>query len=105
MRISFSPRLAASPLPDVSTLGDVITIGGQEYDFSPLAGGDVLPRDAVDCPWLASDVVRIDGEIVLTLFLPHGLSAPQETLFPAEIIAGDGPLIVPPFEAPQEAAE
>ncbi|SEO36380.1 hypothetical protein SAMN04488103_1293, partial [Gemmobacter aquatilis] len=41
--------------------GDVLTINGTDYDFTPLAEGAVLPRAAVACPWLASDVERIGG--------------------------------------------
>lgn len=99
MEISFSPQLRAAPV-DVSVAGDVLTVGGTDYDFSALAEGEILPRAAVDCPWLASDVTRDGGQIALTLILPHGPGAPQQTLFPQPVtVAGDGPVILPPFDA------
>ena len=96
MMIDFSPQLRAAPVV-ASVFGDILTVDGADYDFSPMAEGDVLPRDAVDCPWLASDVTRENGQVRLTLILPHGPDAPPETLFPAPVLADDGPVPLPPF--------
>lgn len=99
MKISFSPQLCAAPVA-VSVAGDVLTVDGATYDFGRLAEGDILPRNAVACPWLVSDVTRDGGHICLTLILPHGPGAPEETLFPAAIIVTeDGPVALPPFAA------
>lgn len=99
MKISFSPQLRAAPMV-LSVSGDMIEIDGTAYDFAPLAEGDVLPREAVDCPWLVSDVIRADGRICLTLILPHGPTAPQETVFPEPItVTANGPVELPPFDA------
>lgn len=77
--------------------GDLLTLNGDSYDFSPVPEGAVLPRDAVDCDWLASDVTRKDGHLLLTLILPHGVDAPSETLFPQPILLEtDGPVALPP---------
>lgn len=88
--------------------GDVLTINGTDYDFGPLPEGGMLPRTAVGCDWLASDVARIEGAIHLTLILPHGPiphPAPPEAqavLFPAPIqITADGPVALPKF-TPEE---
>lgn len=103
MKLTFSPQLRAAPVA-VSVTGDAIEIDGVIYDFAPLAEGDVLPREAVDCPWLASDVTRDEGHITLALILPHGSAAPQETLFPEPLtITSDGPVPLPPFEVPTHA--
>lgn len=89
----------------VSRDGDALTINGTEYDFGPLGEGEVLPRAAVDCPLLASDVTRSDGEIELTLVLPHGPVSGNPgdwaaVLFPDPIEdPEDGPVAIP--EAPQ----
>lgn len=102
MKITFSPQLRAAPVA-VSVTGDAVDIGGVTYDFAPLAEGDVLPLDAVDCPWLASDVTREAGHICLTLILPHSSTAPRETLFPEPItVVEDGPVALPPYEATSE---
>lgn len=98
MKISFSPQLRTAPIA-VSVIGDVIEIEGVVYDFGPLAEGDILPRSAVNCPWLVSDVIRQGGDICLTLILPHGAAAPQATLFPKRItVTADGPVALPLFE-------
>lgn len=83
--------------------GDALTINGQTYDFSPLPEGATLPRAAVECEWLASDIERIDGALHLTLILPHGPNAPEVTRFPAPIaVTGDGPVALPPYDIEDE---
>jgi hypothetical protein len=77
--------------------GDVLTINGEAFDFTDLPDGATLPQSAVACDWLASDVERIGGAIHLFLILPHGANAPAETLFPTPIMAGDGPVTLPPY--------
>jgi hypothetical protein len=94
MQISFSPMRRGDTLM-LSKSGDVLTINDEAFDFSGLPDGATLPREAVTCEWLASDVERIDGVIHLTLILPHGAQAPAETLFPALTIATDGDIAVP----------
>lgn len=95
MQISFTPVRSDGAL-EVSRQGDILTINGEAFDFGPLPEGASLPRSAVDCEWLATDVERTGGEISLTLLLPHGANAPEETRFPQTIaLAGDGPVPVP----------
>jgi hypothetical protein len=74
MQITHTPQRRDDAC-DVQVAGDVLTINGEAFDFSPLPEGATLPRAAVACDWLASDVERIDGEIHLTLIDPQG---PQE---------------------------
>ena len=78
-----------------SVAGDTLTLNGTAYDFGPLAEGATLPREAVPCDWLASDITRQGGEIVLTLLLPHGASAPDAMLHPRPLQAADGPVALP----------
>lgn len=105
MKISLSPQLRAAPFA-MSVTGDVLEIDGLAYDFTPLGEGDVLPREAVNCPWLVSDVARDGGQVTLTLILPHGPNAPAATLFPAPItVAEDGPVSLPPFDITPEIEE
>ena len=89
--------------------GDVLTVNGTPYDFGPLPEGGLLPRDAVGCDWIASDVTRTDGALHLTLILPHGpipWPVPPEAepvLFPAPIhVTADGPVALPEY-TPEEA--
>ncbi|MGR3622430.1 hypothetical protein [Pseudophaeobacter sp.] len=104
MQITFTPTRMDQQLT-LHRQGDALTINGEVFDFTPLAEGDTLPREAVASDWLASDVSRIDGEIRLALVLPHGAQAPQETLFPAPLaLTTDGPVALPLYTvpAPQE---
>jgi hypothetical protein len=99
MHISFSPMRCDDELTVIKS-GDALTINGVTYDFSPLPDGGTLPREAVDCEWLASDVERIDGEIHLTLILPHGPTPPPGVAFPEPItVTDDGPITLPGDEA------
>ena len=89
--------------------GDVLTINGISYDFGLLPEGGLLPRDAVGCDWLASDVTRIGGALHLTLILPHGpipYPAPPEAaavLFPQPIhVTSNGPIVLPSWAPPPE---
>ena len=94
MQISFSPQRRDDAL-SLSRSGDVLTVNGEAFDFSGIADGATLDRDAVACDWLASDVVRTGGVVRLTLILPHGPDAPEETLFPDPVTPGDGPVVLP----------
>lgn len=100
-KINWSPVRRDETLTG-STQGDALTMNGEVFDFTTLPDGATLPRDAVACEWLASNVERIGGEIHLTLILPHGADAPDETRFPQPVtMAGDGPVPVPLHSNPE----
>lgn len=94
MLINLTPQLRADALA-LSVSGDALEVNGTVYDFAALIEGATLPIDAVGCDWLASDVTRLDGEIVLTLILPHGPAAPMAARFPSPIATADGPVTLP----------
>ncbi len=101
MRISFSPQRRDDTL-EVDKQGDVLTINGDAFDFSDLPNGAILPREAVECPWLASDVVRINGGISLTLILPHGPNPSQAVAFPETLVnPANGKLAIPHDTQPE----
>lgn len=97
MHITLSPSRRDDRLT-ISKSGDTLTINGEAFDLSAIPDGATLPRDAVACEWLASDIERIDGVLRLTLILPHGARAPHETRFPEPIDATDGPIGLPAYE-------
>lgn len=98
MHISLTPMRRDDPLM-LERHGDTLTINGEAFDLSVIPEGATLPRAAVACAWLASDITRIGGALHLTLILPHGPLAGPETLFPAALVpAGDGPVALPPYE-------
>ncbi len=50
----------------ISWVGDVYQIGGEEFDFSQLLDGEILPQDAVGSDLIVSDVVRVGTELNFT---------------------------------------
>lgn len=99
MKLTFCP-VAQGPDLQLDVAGDVLYINGVELDFGPIPEGAVLPKEAVDCEWVWSDVTRKDGQIELTIRLPHGYNAPKERRFPEPIvITEDGTVDLPPFDS------
>lgn len=95
MKITLSPQRRDDTLHIIKQ-DDTLTINGTAYDFSVVPDGATLPRDAVECIWLASDVERIDGVLHLTLILPNSATASEAARFPQPIInPADGVLELP----------
>lgn len=95
MKIYLSPQRRDAAI-SVTKQGDALTINGTDYDFSQLPDGGELPREAIDCEWICSDVSRVDGEIELTLILPHNASASETARFPESIMnPADGQVELP----------
>lgn len=83
--------------------GETLVINDEPFDLSVIPDGATLPRAAVHCDWLVSDIERRDGTLYLSLILPHGACAPQETLFPAPLILlADGDIALPAHSLPEE---
>lgn len=98
MKINLSPQRRDDQLT-LEKAGDTLTFNGTAYNFDQLPDGATLPRDACDCEWLASDVERIDGELVLSILLPHGTTAPESTRFPEPIVnPADGIVELPAYD-------
>lgn len=99
MKITLSPTRAEAPLT-LHRAGGVLTVNGEDFDFSAIPEGATLPREAVACDWLASDITRTGGVLQLTITLPHGANAPVETRFATPItLTADGPVSLPPYDA------
>lgn len=95
MKITLSPVRLDAYLA-ASRAGDVLTLNGKEFDFGPLPEGATLAADAVDSEWFAGPVSRINGELHLTLRLPHGPNPSPAVAFPEPItVTQDGPLELP----------
>lgn len=95
MKINLSPQRRDDTL-SVSKTGDILTINGEPFDFSALLDGGELPADAISSDFIAGPVRREDGEINITLILPHGANPPQHVAFPEPVIVTeDGPIGVP----------
>ena len=104
MNITFSPVRMDDGLA-LERLGDTLVINGETFDFSQLEEGDILPAEAVACPWIASDVRRQAGRIALTILLPHGPDAPDRVRFPDPLdLQTDGPVPLPTDEEEETRA-
>lgn len=99
MIISLSPVRMDEQLI-VDREGDILWINGEECDLSPLTEGATLPASAISSKWFTGQLDRINGEIHLTLILPHGAYAPESTRFPKEIIMDyDGSVPLPIYNS------
>ena len=95
MKINLSPQRRDDTL-SISRHGDVLTINGAEYDFTDLPDGGTLPAEAVDSEYIIDSVDRVNGELELTLLLPHGADASEAARFPEPIIdPADGEVELP----------
>ncbi|WP_055128529.1 hypothetical protein [Pseudomonas mediterranea] len=106
MRIILSPQRRDDIL-EVSKLGDVLTVNGEEFDLSPIGEGDTLPREAINSVWFAGPVDRSDGELVLTLLFPNPWNYSQAQAFPLPLEnVPDGPVEFPgPLNEEETAAK
>lgn len=95
MLITLSPIRSDNSLEIIRT-GDALTINGDTFDFSQLPDGATLPNEAIGCEWIVSDVHRVNGQIELTILLPHGADASESARFPTPItMTTDGQVVLP----------
>ena len=95
MRIVLSPMRRDDTM-QIAVADDAIKINGVDFDFSQLQPGSTLPREAIDCPWFAGDITRIDGVLQVSLVLPNGPDASHAARFPQPInVAKNGPVELP----------
>lgn len=97
MKIVLSPQRRDDELIVVKS-GDQLTINNTVYDFSQVSEGDSLPYSAIDSIWLPGDVVRVGGELILTLLLPNPANYSQAQAFPKPLMNVPDGLIA--FPAP-----
>lgn len=98
IHITFAPIRSDDRLT-LSRSGDILTVNDRAFDLSSIADGATLSAADIDSDWFADDVVRTNGALYLSLFLPHGATAPTGTRFPAAIcMTQDGPVPLPPHD-------
>jgi hypothetical protein len=101
MHVSFTPQRRDDALTLEHTAPDRLRINGELFNFGPLPEGGTLPD--VPCGWIVGPVHRIDGEIHLTLILPHGPTPSEAVAFPEPIhVTQDGPIVIPHDEEPAD---
>lgn len=64
---------------------EVLHLNGQDFDFSNVKEGDLLPATAIQSDWFVGPVTRKDGEIVIELLFPLGPDATTNQRFPATL--------------------
>ena len=95
MLINLSPIRSDRTL-EITKTNDTLTINSVPYDFSQLPDGATLPNEAIGCEWIVSDVHRVNGQIELTILLPHGADASESARFPTPItMTTDGQVVLP----------
>lgn len=95
MQIKFNPQRRDDSLSVVKQ-GDTLIVNDTEYDFSAVSEGATLPADAIDSDLFSGNVERINGELVLTLTLPHGPNPSKAVAFPEPItVVADGKVELP----------
>lgn len=97
MHIIFLPHWLNETLT-LSKQGETLIINGDPIDLSVIPDGATLPGSAIDNKFIADlcAVERIDGELHVTVLLPHGLNPPSEVAFPEPItVMADGPIQLP----------
>lgn len=78
--------------------GDTLELNSVAMDFSRLPDGATLPAEAVGSEFVIAPVERINGDLVLTLMLPHDADAPQGARFPVDLYPADGQVQLPGLE-------
>lgn len=100
MRISFSPQRRDGTLAIEKTSDDRLSINGDIFNFGTMNDGDIVPAGAVPCDWITGPVEKVNGEVRLTIVLPHGPKPPAYVAFPQPItVTADGPIAIP--QAPE----
>ncbi|WP_417511457.1 hypothetical protein [Methylophaga sp.] len=94
MIINLSPQVSSKELV-LSVDGDVLTVNGQELDFSVIPDGATLPADAVDNEFIIGSVERIGGVIRLTTVLPITYQASASARFPSSLNQTSGQVELP----------
>lgn len=106
MHITYSPvRMDLNEQILIDVEGDKIFIEGEEYDFSPLPEGAILPQCAITSEWFLGDVTRVDGVIHVVIKLPFGANASHETRYPTPVVVGNGSVDVPEYNVEEVTPE
>lgn len=97
MRFELHPQRSDQDLR-LSKENDILKINGEEFDFSSVPEGAVLPASAVDCDFIAGPVTRENGQIVVPLILPHVAESNDNRMFPKSFSQSRDGLISLPMD-------
>ncbi|MFN7051251.1 MAG: hypothetical protein ACK4NH_03955 [Gemmobacter sp.] len=97
MKIMLSPTRMDQTLT-AEVADEVLILNGAAIDLSAVT--ETAALEDHDHPWIVGPVRRVAGAVQVTLLLPHGAHPPQETLFPEPMSVDNGPVPLPPYDAP-----
>ena len=100
MKINLSPQRRDDQYT-LAVSGDTLIINGETFDFTPVEEGDILEGEAINSEYIVDKVTRTEGQLQITLVLPHGYPAPESTRSPEPIVnPPDGPVTLPAYQTP-----
>lgn len=100
MKIILNPQ-RRDDLLHVFKCGDVLVVNGDQFDFSPIGDGDTLPAAAIQSEWFCGDVERIDGELIVRMWLPNPENYTKEQAFPEPLTDVPDGIVALPGPAPE----
>jgi len=105
MRIILDPQ-RRDDLLEVVKAGDTLVVNGESFDFSPMDDGDTLPAIAITSGWFSGDVDRVNGRLVIRMWLPNPWNYSPEQAFPEPLLnVPDGPVLLPRPRAGSEVEQ
>jgi len=100
LTIKFSPIRSDVGQLTASLAGKVLTVDGIAYDLNLVPDGASVEHDVL------KELTRTGDDFELTLTLPHGAKAPEETRFPQPVmVTVDGDIDVPIFDVVEPIVE
>ncbi|MGU3577107.1 hypothetical protein ACLBWZ_16450 [Brucellaceae bacterium C25G] len=93
-KITLSPQYSNAILTVVKS-GNVLTINGTPYDFTPLNDGDEIPSEAITNDLIIGGITKREGVVSITMVMPYSnINAPEHIRFPVPImLVEDGEVI------------
>lgn len=104
MRIKLLPQRREDSL-NVNKTGHILTINGEDFDFSSMTEGATLPRAAIASEWFSGDVDMTNSELIVTLLLPLPANYSHEQAFPQDLVAVPDGAVVFPSALPEPSTE
>lgn len=76
--------------------GDILILNHYAFDFTSLGEGETITQEQHNSRWIIGDVIRKNGDIFLTLVLPHGSNPSDNVAYPRPLrIEVDGVVELP----------
>lgn len=102
MKIILVPQQSSAELV-LSREGDSLWLNGEEFDFSPLTEGATLPWKAMPMDKFADDANRVDGQLILSVYMPYKDPDAHESIrFPDPVVMTEDGHVPLPTEVEDE---